>query len=160
VAQIAFLLSDLVVEEAAAAFAQHERRIRKRLPDVEVRHTGGTSLPGVLTTGDVDLHVRTDKQSFEAARDLLCELYEPHCRDVWHSEGAFFVAAGSQPRVEVALTAIGSVDDLHHGKAWEQIAGDRGLMERYNALKRAHEGGSLDAYQAAKRDFFRENFRF
>jgi GrpB-like predicted nucleotidyltransferase (UPF0157 family) len=156
--RLTFVLSDLVAEEAAAAFAEHERRIRARLPDVEIRHTGGTSVPGVLTTGDVDLHVRTDRRSFEAARDALCELYEPHYPDAWHAEGAFFAAPGSEPPVEVALTAIGSLDDLHHGEAWRRIAADRDLVERYNALKRAHEGGSNEDYQAAKRDFFREHF--
>ncbi len=158
VPKLTFVLSDLVVEEAAAAFAEHERRIRERLPDVEVRHTGGTSVPGVLTTGDVDLQVRTEKESFEAVRDVLRRLYEPLYPQVWHSEGAFFVAAGSQPPVEIALTAIGSLDDLHHGEAWQQIAADPELIERYNAVKRAHEGGSADDYNAAKRDFFYENF--
>lgn len=157
--RLTFQLSDLVAEEAASAFAEHERRIRERLPDVEIRHTGGTSVPGVLTTGDVDLQVRTDKQSFELARDVLCELYEPHHADVWHSEGASFVATGSQPPVEVALTAIGSLDDLHHGEAWQRIAADRDLIERYNTMKREHEGRAVGDYQAAKRDFFRRNFR-
>jgi len=40
-----------------------------------------------------------------------------------------------------------------------RIAADPGLIERYNALKRAYEGGSYDEYQAAKRDFFYANFR-
>ena len=155
---LVFLLSDLVAEEAAAAFMEHERRIRERLPDVEVRHTGGTSVPGVLTSGDVDLQVRTDAQAFEAARDVLGELYEPHHRDAWHSEAAFFAAAGSTPPVEVALTVIGSLDDLHHGEAWQRLAADPELVERYNALKRAHEGGSVGDYEVAKRDFFRETF--
>ena len=155
---LTFVWSDLVAEEALAAFAKHERRIRERLPDVEIRHTGGTSVRGVLTTGDVDLQVRTRKESFQEARDALEELYEPLHPEVWHSEGAFFVAAGSQPPVEVALTAIGGLDDLHHGEAWRRIAADPDLIERYNALKRAHEGGSSDDYQAAKAEFFRENF--
>ena len=154
-----FLLSDDVAEEVTAAFTQHAQMIRERLPNVEVNHTGGTSVPGLLTTGDVDLHVRTDKQSFEMARDTLCELYEPFHRDVWHSEGAFFFASGSQPRVEIALTVIGSLDDLHHGEAWQRIAADPELIDRYNALKRAHEGGSVDDYNAAKREFFYGNFR-
>jgi GrpB-like predicted nucleotidyltransferase (UPF0157 family) len=157
--QLTFVWSDLVAEDAAAAFSEHERRIRERLPDVEVRHTGGTSVPGVLTTGDVDLQVRTDRESFVAARDALCELYEPLYPEVWHSEGAFFVAAGSRPPVEVALTAMGSLDDFHHGEAWQRIAEDPELIERYNELKRAHEGGSVADYQAAKREFFRANFR-
>jgi GrpB-like predicted nucleotidyltransferase (UPF0157 family) len=77
VATLTFVFSDTVAEETAAAFAEHEGRIRERLPSVEVRHTGGTSVPGVLTSGDVDLQVRTEKQSFASARDALCELYDP-----------------------------------------------------------------------------------
>ena len=126
---------------------------------MEIRHTGGTSVSGVLTTGDVDLQVRTEARSFDAARNVLSQLYEPHCPEAWHAEGAFFVAPGSRPRVEVALTAIGSLDDLHHGEAWTLIAADPNLIDRYNALKRTHEGGSVDDYDVAKRDFFYENFR-
>jgi hypothetical protein len=77
VARLAFVLSDTVAEEAAAIFAEHERVIRTHLPYVEVRHTGGTSVPGILTSGDVDLHVRAEKQAFASARDELCELYAP-----------------------------------------------------------------------------------
>jgi GrpB-like predicted nucleotidyltransferase (UPF0157 family) len=149
-----FVLSDFVADETARAFAEHERRIRELLPDAEVRHRGGSSLPGVLTMGDVDVHVRTDGAAFAAARDLLCELYEPLHPGVWHSEGAFYVAPGSQPRVEMALTVKGSLDDFHHGDAWDWIAADAELRERYNALKREHEGGVVDAYNAAKRAFF------
>jgi hypothetical protein len=94
---LAFVLSDHVVEQAAAAFAQHARRIRERLPEVEIR--------------------------------------------------------------QVALTVIRTLDDLHHGDAWQAIAADPDLIERYNAMKRAHEGGLTAAYDAAKRDFFRANFR-
>ncbi len=65
---LSFFPSHLVAEEAAAVFAEHERRILERLPDAEIRHTGGTSVLGVLTAGDVDLQVRTDWESFEAAR--------------------------------------------------------------------------------------------
>lgn len=149
-----FVLSDSDAEEAASAFAAQERRIRARLPEVEVRHRGGSSLSGVLTLGDVDVHVRVEAAAFVVARDALDELYEPFHEDVWHAEWAAFVAPASQPRVEVALTAIGCLDDFHHGEAWDWIAADPALRERYNALKREHEGGSVDAYLAAKRAFF------
>jgi GrpB-like predicted nucleotidyltransferase (UPF0157 family) len=156
---LTFVLSDLVAEEAARVFAVHRGRIRARIRDAEIRHTGGTSVPGVLTSGDVDLQVRTDKHSFDVARDVLSELYEPFHPDAWHSEGAFYFAPDSEPAVEVALTAIGSLDDLHHGDAWLQIAASPQLIEQYNAMKRAHEGGSVDDYNAAKRAFFYENFQ-
>jgi len=154
-----FFLSDLVADDAAAVFAEHERRIRARLPAVQIRHTGGTSVRGVLTSGDVDLQVRAERESFETACQVLYELYEPHHPQAWHAEGAFFKAETAVPRVEVALTAIGSLDDLHHGEAWDRIAADPNLAAGYNAMKRQHEGGSPDAYNAAKRDFFYGNFR-
>jgi GrpB-like predicted nucleotidyltransferase (UPF0157 family) len=157
--RLTFVWSDTVAEEAAAVFAAHARRIRDRLPQVEIRHHGGTSVPGLLTSGDVDLHVRADEQWFEPARELLSELYEPLFPDEWDSEVAYFVAPGAQPPVEIVLTLTESVDDLHHGEAWRRIMVDRELAERYNALKREHEGGSLADYKGAKRDFFRQIVR-
>jgi GrpB-like predicted nucleotidyltransferase (UPF0157 family) len=157
--RLTFVWSDSVAEEAAAVFAAHALRIRARLPHVEIRHHGGTSVPGLLTSGDVDLHVRADERWFEPARDLLSELYEPLFPDEWDSEVAYFVAPGTQPPVEIVLTLSGSVDDLHHGEAWRRILADHDLAERYNALKRKHEGGAIDDYKAAKRYFFRQIVR-
>jgi GrpB-like predicted nucleotidyltransferase (UPF0157 family) len=153
-----FRMSDEFASDARPAFADHERRIRARLPLAEIRHTGGTSIPGVLTSGDVDLQVRVAPERFAQARDVLSELYEPFHLDAWHEEGAFYTAPGSEPQVEVALTAIGCLDDLHHGEAWDRIAASEKLIEQYNAMKRAHEGGPADEYLAAKRAFFYDNF--
>jgi GrpB-like predicted nucleotidyltransferase (UPF0157 family) len=151
-------MSDALAEEAGAALAEHERRIRARLPEVEIRHIGGTSLPGLLTTGDVDILVRVEEREFAHARETLTELYEPLHPDRWTEEAAFFEVPGSTPYVEFALTVIGSLVDAHHGDAWRQIAADPDLVYRYNAVKRAHELGSIDEYLAAKRAFFSDNF--
>ncbi|HEU0303302.1 MAG TPA: GrpB family protein [Gaiellaceae bacterium] len=153
---VSFVLSDLVSDETAAVFAAHASRIRARLPRVEVRHHGGTSLPGLLTQGDVDLHVRAARREFEPARDALGEFYEPLFPGEWDSDVAYFRAPDSQPPVEVVLTVIASLDDRYHHDAWQLIAADPALADRYNALKRRLEGSALDDYKAAKRDFFRE----
>jgi GrpB-like predicted nucleotidyltransferase (UPF0157 family) len=113
----------------------------------------------VLTSGDVDVHVRVEKESFESAVDALARVYEPFHRDAWSGgESAFFFAQGAQPPVEIALTVVGSLDDFHHGEAWDRIAADPGLIERYNELKREFEGASTGEYDAAKRAFFYDNF--
>jgi hypothetical protein len=44
-----------------------------------------------------------------ATKTIPYRLYEPLYPDAWHDEGAFFVAAGSEPPVEVALAAIGAL---------------------------------------------------
>ena len=118
---------------------------------------GGTSVPGILTTGDVDLHVRVEADAFATARDALCELYEPLYQERW-MDSAYFFDPESEPRVEVALTQIGNIDDLHHGEAWRRIACDPDLIERYNELKRAYEGRPAEEYDAGKREFFFSNF--
>ena len=41
----------------------------------------------------------------------------------------------------------------------ERILSDPALVARYNALKLDHEGGMLDDYKAAKREFFWEVVR-
>jgi GrpB-like predicted nucleotidyltransferase (UPF0157 family) len=159
VSRLRFALSDDFAAEATLTFRDHERRIRERLPYAEIRHRGGTSVRGVLTTGDVDIHVRVDGDSFESARDALSAVYEPFHRDAWSpGESAFFFVPDSRPAVEIALTVIGSRDDFHHGEAWDRIAADPGLVARYNDLKRLYEGASTSEYDAAKRTFFRESF--
>jgi GrpB-like predicted nucleotidyltransferase (UPF0157 family) len=113
----------------------------------------------VLTSGDVDVHVRVEEESFASALADLSGLYEPFHRDAWsNGESAFFFAPGGQPPVEIALTVVGSRDDLHHGEAWDRIAADPSLVERYNELKRQFEGASRGDYDAAKRAFFYDNF--
>ena len=154
-----FFLSDLIADEAKAAHAEHARRINERLPSVEVRHVGGSSVAGLLTASDIDLQVSVSEAEYESARAVLCEMYEPMYRERWR-DSAYFYAPASDPRVEIALTAIGTIDDLHHGEWWRRIAADPALIERYNALKRSQEGRSLEDYQAAKREFFYGNFPF
>jgi GrpB-like predicted nucleotidyltransferase (UPF0157 family) len=150
--------SDTIAGPARAAAADHAERIHERLPQLEVKHTGGTSVPGVLTTGDVDMQVRAEEEEFVPAREILEELYEPLHPHVWTNESAYFHAPGTDPPVEVALTVKGTVDDFHHGEAWELMAADDDLRERYNDLKRAHADGDGDEYALAKREFFRLNF--
>lgn len=150
--------SEAIAEPAAAAYTQHAERIRERLPHLEVKHTGGSSVPRVLTAGDVDLQVRVEEEEFVPAREVLEELYEPLHPHAWSDESAYFQAPGSDPPVEVALTVKGTVDDYHHAEAWELMAADDDLRERYNDLKRAHADSDGDEYALAKREFFRLNF--
>lgn len=153
-ADLRFVWSDRLAPEAAATFREHKGRIGARLRNVEIRHTGGTSVAGVLTSGDVDLQVRVARELFARARDVLSELYEPLYPEAWGADSAYFTEADSHPPVEVALTVIGTLDDLRHGDAWRRLAADPALVDEYNALKRAHEGRTTEDYNAAKRKFF------
>ena len=158
VEELDFRYSDEIAMVAQAAFAEHAAQITERLPYVEVRHVGGTSVYGLLTAGDVDLQVRVARGKSQHARTVLQEMYAPLYPDAWQ-ETAYFYAPAAEPRVEIALTVMGNVDDLLLIESWDRIAAEPALADAYNALKRAHEGKPPEAYQAAKRDFFYNTFQ-
>jgi GrpB-like predicted nucleotidyltransferase (UPF0157 family) len=156
---LTFVPSDSIAAETAAVFAAHAERIRQLLPQVEVRHHGGSAVPGLVTSGDVDIHVRADAQSFPAAQAALSGLYEPVLLEKWDGEVAYLRARDANPPVEVVLTLTGSLDDRFHKDAWERILADPALVARYNALKLDRVGGEIDDYKTAKREFFWEVVR-
>jgi hypothetical protein len=65
----------------------------------------------------------------------------------------------TEPPVEVALAVKGTLDDPHHGDAWQRIAADGVLVQQYNAMKLEFVSRSIGEYNAAKREFFYSNFR-
>lgn len=149
----------MLLDAARVAFGVHQSRISAVLPGAEVRHIGGTSLPGLLTTGDVDVQIRVGRAEFESSKATLATMYEPLHPQSWTSDAAFFEEPGSQPHVEFALTVEGSLIDLHHGDAWSRIAADAQLIRKYNEIKRRYDHGDVHEYLAAKRDFFEQHFR-
>ncbi len=109
------------------------------LPQAEVRHTGGSSLPTALTLGDLDIHVRVPGDAFGRAVEALTELYEVFRPDHWTDAFATFKdGRATDPPVGVALTAVGSEHDDRFVRAWEKLAAEPRLVDEYNALKRRH----------------------
>ena len=51
--------SDTIVELAQSVAAEHAARIHERIPEVEVCHSGGSSVPGVLTADPQVAHPRS-----------------------------------------------------------------------------------------------------
>ena len=124
------------------------------LPDAEVRHTGGSSLPGALTLGDLDLHVRVRPERFAAAVEALLTLYEVFRRDHWTDAFATFTdPRATDPPIGVALTAVGTEHDLRFVRAWERLGADPALLDEYNALKRRYVRDPA-RYEAEKSAFF------
>ncbi len=138
--------------DRARAILERERRRLAGVVEGELVLTGGSSLAGALTGGDVDLHLRVDASAFPATRTVLCRLYEIVNAEIWTDTLATFGVKGED--VGVALTPIGSEHDRRFTRAWTRLAADPEVLERYNAMKRAHQGGEERDYLAAKRAFF------
>jgi len=52
------------------------------IPTAEIEHVGSTAVQGSLTKGDVDVQVRVAAAEYPAAKDRLCQSYEPLSGDI------------------------------------------------------------------------------
>lgn len=112
--------------------------------------TGGSSLEGLWTKGDVDLHLRVSAEQFEAAGTRLRRLLVPARREIWTTSFAAFERPG-EPPLGIALTVIGCEHDRRFVRSWQRMAADPVARQRYNALKLLR--GNVEA---AKSAFFDE----
>jgi RimJ/RimL family protein N-acetyltransferase/GrpB-like predicted nucleotidyltransferase (UPF0157 family) len=141
--------------QVAEAVAERRERYRGRLamllPEAEVEEFGATTIPGSITKGDLDLLVRVAEGEFNEARAALGDSYSVHQLDNWTPTFASF-KSGSD--VGIHLVVEGSETDLLLRGSRDALMADPELLERYNALKREHEGADPDVYLRAKAAFF------
>ena len=131
-------------------------RETERLRDISgaiLELTGGSSVAGALTGGDVDLHLRVPPQAFEAAVALLRDRYEVVHPEIWSPSLATFQVPGDE-LVGVAVTPIGSEHDERFRRAWDRLRTDPAALAAYNAMKQAHAESDDAVYLAAKTAFF------
>jgi hypothetical protein len=138
--------------DRAHAILARERRRLADVVDGELLLTGASSLPGALTGGDVDLHLRVDPSAFGPTVSALRGFYEVVHPEIWTDTLASFGVLGED--VGIVVTPVGSVHDRRFTGAWRRLATEPDLLQQYNAMKRAHDGGNEADYLAAKRAFF------
>ena len=150
---VEFVPSELVLPRARAALRRERRRLAGLAPGSELVLTGASSLPGALTRGDIDLHLRVPPAAWMATVAALSGAYRVVNPEIWSSTLATF-AAPDDDLVGIAATPVGSQHDVRFSAAWERLASDGAALAAYNHLKRSHAGGDLEVYLAAKGAFF------
>lgn len=106
--------------------------------------TGGSSVAGALTKGDVDLHLRVEAVGFVPCVAALRGIYEVVLPEIWQDTLATFEVPGAPLPTGVAVTPIGSAHDVRFRRSWELLAADPDLLAAYNAMKLA--GGDKSAF--------------
>jgi GrpB-like predicted nucleotidyltransferase (UPF0157 family) len=113
--------------------------------------TGGTSLPGALTKGDVDLHLRVPQGSFDAVVARLRRVYPVASPHAWAATLAVFDVPGPRP-TGLAVTPLHSEHDQRFLETWRALRHSPALLAEYNALKTAATGPG--DYERSKAEFF------
>ncbi len=129
------------------------REVLGAVPAAEVLHTGGSSLPGLHTAGDVDVHVRVPPEGFAAARAALAARLAVRRPELWQDGFATFAVPGAALPAEVALTARDGEHDRRFTAAWDRLRAEPALVEELDRLKR-ETAGDRGRYEAAKGAFF------
>ena len=123
-------------------------RLAPLLPPHELILTGGSSVPGALTKGDVDLHLRVAPEDFAGTVGILRGLYQVVHPEIWQATLATFAVEADLP-TGLAVTPAGSEHDVRFRRTWQLLAADPDRLAEYNAVKLG--GGD---YEAAKSAFF------
>jgi uncharacterized protein len=113
--------------------------------------TGGTSVPGALTKGDIDLHLRVEPDAFSAIVVRLTGTYPVASAHSWAPTLAVFDIPARRP-TGLAVTPIGSEHDQRFRLTWQALRHDPALLAQYNALKT--ETVDTDDYEHRKSAFF------
>lgn len=142
-----------VLPRAEAILERERRRLARLGIQGELLLTGGSSLPGALTGGDVDLHLRVPDRAFEDTIRSLAGPYTVVHPEIWSASLATFELLGRE-NVGIAVTPIGSEYDLRFRRAWEILASDEDALAAYNEMKLTHSQGDAAAYLDAKAGFF------
>ena len=113
--------------------------------------TGGSSTPGAITKGDIDLHLRVEPDTYVAVLARLDEALSRTNLDAWADTLAVFAVTGDRT-VELAVTPIDSEHDRRFRVAWERLRSEPDLLREYNELKLSAFG--TPQYDSVKSDFF------
>jgi GrpB-like predicted nucleotidyltransferase (UPF0157 family) len=144
--------SEDLLPMAREVLASERERLNALHVPGELVLVGGSSVPGALTVGDVDLHLRVPSAvAFAGVVDLLRDSHPVLSPEVWAPTLAVFAVPATLP-AGLAVTPVGSEHDLRFTRCWRLLAADPELLKQYNDLKLSAVGKLT--YTAEKSAFF------
>ena len=149
-----FIPSLSYLQAVAGLFEQHRQNILDSLPTARVEHIGATSVPGLLTKGDLDLQVAVSPPEFDRAVVLLQTKYSTHQLENWtNSFASFKVEKASDLPIGVQLVIQDSKGDIFI-KSRDLLLARPEKVQELNRLKQLHEDRDMDTYIEDKGKFF------
>ncbi|WP_199421811.1 GrpB family protein [Actinotalea solisilvae] len=142
--------SDDLLPTARTILAAERERLAALGVGGDLELVGGSSVPGALTRGDVDLHLRVEPALLAAAVRTLRTVYDVVHPEIWQPTLATFAVPDAPLPTGVAVTPVGSEHDVRFTVTWRRVAAEPALLAEYNALKTGDAAG----YEERKSAFF------
>jgi len=132
--------------------------LRAALPAwADVIEVGSTAVEGVIGKGDIDLLVRVPRERFGEARAIVDSIYARNPDQLANDQYQGYLVP-SVLDVAIQLTVRDGPYDQFIAFL-DALRASPELVERYNTLKRAWDGESMDDYRGAKSRFIAEVLR-
>lgn len=149
-----FAPSQSYLQKVEALFEEHSTKILHLIPTAQIEHIGATSVPGLLTKGDLDLQVSVSSHEFDRAVLLLKTEYSNHQLENWTTSFASFkVEEDSEIPVGVQLVIQNLESDIFV-KGRNLLLAQPEKIAELNRLKQFHADGDMDTYIKHKGEFF------
>jgi len=124
--------------------------------DYSIEHIGATSVPSLVTKGDVDLNIRAkSKRDFDDITRLLRKSLQINQPQNWNQYYSSFDVPNTNPPVGVQVTIEGSEEDWFV-KFRDVLSSNKILLEQYNQIKKDFNGESMTSYRKAKHEFIQK----
>ena len=146
-----FVKTKDVAEKIEALFSFEKQRLSEVLSGADIEHIGGTSVPGSISKGDLDINIRVRFEDFERAIENLKKLYEINQPENWSNGFASF--KDDTRNLGIQLTVIDSADDYFVAQR-DYLRSHPEKVSELNLLKQKFEGKSMDEYRKEKEAFF------
>lgn len=143
--------SDNLLEEARRRRDEVAAELRALGVTGDVELTGASGIPGALTKGDVDLHLRVPPHRFSDTVRLLRSAYPVASRQSWGETLAVFDIPRDRA-TGLAVTPVGSEHDVRFVSTWREIRRRPELLREYNQLKES--AWRTKSYEDRKSAFF------
>lgn len=128
------------------------------IPKAHIEHVGGTSIPGALTKGDLDISVSVEEKDFKQAVEFCSKLFQPVYQDMlWNNNFAVFQDKSNPIKVDIMLVVRNSSYDSFV-KTRDFISRNSEVLNEYNKIKEQYLEIPYEEYLKMKKGFF-ENIR-
>ncbi len=139
--------------EVEQVFEKEKAKLIKIFPNIQIEHIGGTSVPGLITKGDLDINIRVQKDDFPTVVEKLKSIYQINQPENWTETYASFKDTIDGIDFGAQVTAVDSPED-YFLKHRDFLRTHPEVVEKFNQLKKKWEGKDMAEYRKEKSEFF------
>lgn len=149
--KVHFVKAEDVGDRVADLFALEKEKLLKIFPTCQAEHIGGTSVPGSVTKGDLDINLRVPAEDFFRVVEELKNIYQINQPNNWSENFASFKDDSRDLGIQV--TVLGSPEDYYVAQR-EYLINHSEELRELNSLKLKYEGKDMQKYREEKGNFF------